>query len=99
MTVLQTQIASKNEISLKTLVSYLGDGVLKLQCNFKYIQWYQAVLDSTEFKTYKPDPYKVGRRPSENIFYVAFSKKAIEIINLPTIFNGKNLKSNLVNNK
>ena len=57
---------------MKTLVNYLGNRILNLQCNFNYIQWHQAVLDSTEFKTYKPDPYKVKRRLSKIIFYVAF---------------------------
>ena len=99
MSVLRTQIASRNKTSLKTIASYLGDGILNLQCNFKYIQWYQAALDSTEFKIYKPDPHKVKRRQSIILFYVAFSNKAIEITNLPTIFNLNNVKSNLVNNK
>ena len=38
MSVLHTPIASRKKTSLKTIPSCLGDGILKLQCNCKYIQ-------------------------------------------------------------
>ena len=78
MSVLRTQIASRNKTSLKTIPSCLGDGILKLQCNCKYIQWYLVALDFTEFKTYKPDPYKVKRRSSEFFFMLRLLTKLLK---------------------
>ena len=50
-------------------------------------------------KSYKPEITKIKRKPPANIYRVAFSNKAIEMINLPSVFNSTNVKSSLVTNE
>ena len=50
-------------------------------------------------KNYKPEPPKIKKKPKENICHVTFSKKAIEMISLLSIFNRANVKSSLISNE
>ena len=68
---------------------------MRLQCHSNYIQWYYAVLDSIESKTYEPDPHKIKRKQTENICHGMFSNKAIEMINLSAPFNSTTVESSL----
>lgn len=99
MNFLHTRIALLNKKYLKKITSYWSDEILRSPCHFKHIQCYFVALDSTESEIYNSDTPKINRKPAKNICHVTFDKEAVEMINLPAMFNSTNVKSSLVTKK
>ena len=67
---------------------------LNLVCKtFKYSELYLAVTDAIESKLYESLTTTARRKTPENICKLNFFNKAIELFNLPSLFNNMELTS------
>ena len=69
--------------------------LFRLPSQFKYLQWHFSVQQSTNLKLNKPPKPKPKRKPEENLYHIKLCSKAVELTNLPAIFNNANVKSSL----
>ena len=87
MNFIRTSVASLNKKSLKDIANVMNDEVLRLPSHFKYLQWYFSTIDAIKSKMYQPKIQKSLKISPENICKIYFCYKAVELINMPRIFN------------
>ena len=96
MNFIRTSVASLNKKSLKDIANVMNDEILRLPSHFKYLQWYFATIDAIKSKMYQPKIQKTPKKSPENICKIYFCNKAVELINMPRIFNLDSVRSVLI---
>ena len=89
---IRVSISSMNKSMLKQLADIVNDELLDQPADFKFTQWYSAILDLIDTKLYKPKPKK---SPPTNLCRIFFDNKGIERINLSRIFHDPEVKASI----
>ena len=85
-------LASMKKSELKLLADLVNDEMVYKPSDFKYFQWYSAVLDTIDARVYKSLPVKSKKPPPKNVCHIHFDNKGIEMINLSSILNSPDIK-------
>ena len=72
---------------LRKLHTLFNDKSSSKADDFKFAQWYNAAIDINESMLYKHIPPNKRRPPPENICFLFFHNKAVELINPSHIFH------------
>ena len=79
-------ISSFNKKKLKKLLGCVNDFLNSQSDDFKFQQWYLAIIDIIEYRlSIKPSPSTKQKKPPKYRLNVNFINKGVEMINLPKI--------------